>query len=122
MLRRESLTYKLSGVNVTDEGWQLVPDFSARLQAAMDYAGLDIRQVVEGLRSLGVGSSPTQVHRLLKGSDGLGEGPRKRANPTFVTIAALAAVCRVPVEWFFSRHGELSLLLGRYEDRVEQEV
>ena len=100
-----------------DKAWELVPDFSAQLQAAMDYSGKSISDVADGLAQVGLGTHPQHIHRLLKG-DLLPDGTRKRANPTFVLIGAIAQVCQVPPAWFFDTLGDsLEELIARYDER-----
>lgn len=109
-------------MNVTEQGWLLVPDFSVQLQSAMDYAGLDAKQVSDRLAAVGVESRPQNILRLLKGGDldktSSVPGARRRPNPTFVLIAGLAQVCHVPVAWFFDGSSELHDMVERYGERT----
>lgn len=98
-------------MNVTEDGWRLVPDFSARLQRAMDYSGLSAVEVAARLGDLGIQTQKQQIHRLVKGH------PDRPTNPTLVMIAGLARVCEVPVEWFFGEDGALDRMWQDYADR-----
>lgn len=98
-------------MNVTAAGWDLVPDFSARLQRAMDYSGMDAGKVAERLQGLGIHTQKQQIHRLVKGH------PDRPTNPTLIMIAGLAHVCEVPVEWFFGEDGALDRMWQDYSDR-----
>lgn len=97
-------------MRIDDSAYARLPDFSTRLQAAMDHAGLTPRQVADGLREWGLGTNPAHVHRLLKGeTTSADDGIRRRANPTLILVAALAEVCQVPVTWFFDNRPGLTL-------------
>ncbi|WP_265442601.1 helix-turn-helix domain-containing protein [Flexivirga meconopsidis] len=108
-------------MRVTDECWGMVPDFSDRLAAAMDYAGLTNRQLSERLNELGLeGMNPNHVHRLLKGRSDQPES--RHANPTFIVIAGMSRACGVPVQWFFSMSDSLideqDTLIERYAENL----
>lgn len=99
----------------------MVPDFTVRLQAAMDYAGLDAKQVAGRLTKLGIRSRTQQVNRCLKGDLDPATGQRKRVNPTFVLIGGLAKVCQVSAAWFFDATIDPRDMIDRYGERAASE-